>query len=124
MRDLQSRSSGENFLLELSTMFSISTITLASSSTSNHLIPSWMARVKPSLNAHNLAITLVMYPIDLKNTLIHLPSLFLINPPLPALPGFPSEALFVLSLCHPGTLQQNVFLVTKKFVTKSLVFHH
>lgn len=100
IRDLQSRSSGENFLLELSALFSISTITLASRSTSKHIIPSWMARAKPSLNAHNSATTLVVYPIDLENPLIHLPSLLLINPPPPTLPGFLSEAPSVLSLCH------------------------
>ena len=102
MRDLQSKSNGENLILALLAFFNISTITLASSSTYKHPIPNWIARFKPSLNAHNSAITLVVCPIDLKYPLIHLLSLSQISPPLPALPGFLREAISVLSLCQLG----------------------
>ena len=62
MRNLQSESREEHFklvLFELSALFSISTIILASNSTSKHRIPSWVASFKPSLKAQSSAITLV-----------------------------------------------------------------
>ena len=100
-RDLQSCNRGECFLLEQSVLLSITTITLASSSTSRKFIPNWMAKYRPFLNTHNSAITLVVNPIGLEKPLIQFPWLFLIRPPPPDLPGLPRDAPSVFNLCQP-----------------------
>ena len=71
-----------------------------------------MAKFSPSLKAYSLDITLVVYPIDLKNPLTQFPWLSLIIPSPPALPGFPRDAPLVLSLCHPTKGLVHVIVIT------------
>ena len=64
-KHLQSHSKGEYSLEEAALDLIRSTTTLASNSTIKFRIPSLRARFRPSLSAHNSAITLVVKPIDL-----------------------------------------------------------
>ena len=99
--DLQSLRGGRKELLTTELDCTKSTTILASSSTSISCIPSWEARIRPSLRAQNSAIVLVANPTDLEKPFTHPPEQFLINPPAPVAPGFPREAPSVLSFIQP-----------------------
>lgn len=72
-RHLQSLSSEECDQLEGFLIRTRSTITFASSSTSNWMMPRWDASTNPSLKAQNLAMILVATPIYLIQPLTHFP---------------------------------------------------
>ena len=101
-KHLQSHKRGKYGLLVSTLKFTRSTTTRTSNSTIKFSIPSLKASFRLSLNAQNSADMLVAKPMDLANPLSHFPLQSLINPPPPALPGFPQEAPSKLSLNHPS----------------------
>ena len=76
------------------------TTAFASSWTSTTLNCISLQRLRPSLNPQSSAIKLLEQPILLEKPPSHSSCLFLIRPPHPARPGFPTAALSVFRHAH------------------------